>query len=103
MDTTKSATWTDHHFALADTERPLVTTHAGAITLSQPGFLRDGTGFSLRFARQHLGVVRELLAALEALPWTHDEEQAWADRESVEAAAHQREQAWADLPHLREV
>lgn len=103
MDNTKSATWTDHHFSLANTERPVVTTHDEAVSFSSPGFMRDGTGFALRFTRQHLGVVRELLAAMEALPWTHDDEHAWAERESVEAREQEVNQYWADLPSLTEL
>ena len=59
--------WIDTTWNLEATDCLMVTSHKDTVSLHQPGYLRDGHGFSLNFVPAHLPVLRELLTALEAL------------------------------------
>lgn len=62
-------TRTDTTFELARGDRPTVCPHKDCVSFSLPSYMTaDAHGFSLHLRRAHLGVVQELLAALEALP-----------------------------------
>lgn len=71
--------WTDITFELANDRQLTVSVSGDTVSLSQPGYMRDGHGFRVQWTRAHLPTVRALLAALEALPLLPHERAALAN------------------------
>ena len=73
-------TWTDTHFGLRSDNQPVICTHREeVVTLSMPGYMLDGQGFSIVFTHAHLGMAQRLVAALAALPPRPSESEPFAD------------------------
>lgn len=63
----KTRTWQDATWDLADEQSLSVCQHTetGRVSLSLPGYMTDGRGFSIYFSPAHLPTLREVCQALE--------------------------------------
>jgi hypothetical protein len=57
----------DTTYHLEEEDDPMVSTHKSCVTLHLPGYMADGTGFTISFRPTHLQRILELAHQLEAI------------------------------------